>query len=427
MAATEEADVVVTVRPARAFGRTGWRETVTDPELVEAFAALEERLVTETRTPPREARAAINHLVHFCRLCQDPERWPPDKPPVHPQSLSGCAPDMRRAHDVWLSMLEHAHWRPAYLREVRTNLSRVLLLIAEPLAHVVNPRLYKGASGLAEYEVRRSQETRFLLHECLPWRVRCLPPGSVEYRLLCRIGERMAECLQSVSRNHLRSILVLFDHLLHDDPPLWPAEDDTHTHLDARWAYLSEMSAADWLRRYETVMRPRPNENDRRIGLELWKRHLRFISHFHSRVLHPDTPLYIPVPQCAALVSSVRATPPASGGGGGGECGEDGWWSTSSFASSAGGPLSDDEEAPGASGGGCVKAHAPPTPRPRPTATDERCSTCWRGCDSACVDRRPRRNAGGWRTVCSPSPPRRYDSSSPAPAPRWNSSLSCFF
>ena len=226
----------------------------------------------------------------------------------------------------------HGKTAAPHFREVRTNLSRVLLLIAEPLAHVVNPRLYKGATGLTEFHVRRSHETRFLLHECLPWRVRHLPPGSVEYRLLCRIGERMSECLHSVSRNHLRGILVLFDHLLHDDGPdaPWPPTDGGAVGVDARWAALMRVSPAEWLARYEAVMVP-PG----RLGVDLWKRHLRFISHFHSRVLHPDTRLYIPVPQ-AAHYYHHRARQRSDED-------EAGWWSTSSFASTAGGPLSDDE------------------------------------------------------------------------------------
>lgn len=268
-------ETVVVCRAHNAFGRAGWRQRITDPSLFAEFEKLEQRLLAETKTPLRDARAAVNYLVHFCRLCRNPGQWPPEDTPLHPSKLTGTQPDAQLAEKAWQVMVTRAHWRPAYLREVRTNLSRVLLLLAEPLAHIVNPRLYKGACGLAEFQARRSQESQFLLHECLPWRVRTLAPGCVEYRLLCRIGDRMAECLQSVSRNHLRSILVLFDHILHDAPALWPP--DNLDGVDARWDFLRDLSAAAWLRRYECVLQPR-----QRLGVDLWKRHIRYISHFHS-------------------------------------------------------------------------------------------------------------------------------------------------
>lgn len=123
-------------------------------------------------------------------------------------------------------------------------------------------------------DCRGSHRITFTLHECLPWRVRRQGPLHTEYALLTRIGERMAECLQSVSKHHLQEILVFFDHILHDAPALWSTatgreekEDDNNGMVDSRWRYLCGLTPKDWLRRYIGGFQP-----ERRISFDLMRR-----------------------------------------------------------------------------------------------------------------------------------------------------------
>ena len=147
------------------------------------------------------------------------------------------------------------------------------------------------------------------------------PIDNPEYILLCRIGEAMAACLNSVSKAHMQAVLNLFDHLLHDPPGLWPP--DSADDADVRWAFLRGMRPTDWLRRYGSIM----SLAERRVGFDLFKRHVRYLSRFHGRVLHPDTRRYIPVP--GAMLR--RGRPPTFG-----------YASSASFGSSSG--VSEGEE-----------------------------------------------------------------------------------
>ena len=116
-----------------------------------------------------------------------------------------------------------------------------------------------------------------------------MPPRSLEYALLARIGEHMCDCLVSVSKAHLQSILVLFDHMLHDPPGLW--EEGSALGVDERWETLRSLSARAWLERYSASF-----HGTRVIGFELFKRQVRYLSQFYGRVLHPDTRCSLPVP-----------------------------------------------------------------------------------------------------------------------------------
>ena len=128
-----------------------------------------------------------------------------------PRGISGTAPDVRRAEDAWQEMKRLVPWKPNYLRDVRTNLSRALLLLAEPLAYVVNPIMYKGACGMTRYRAARSQTTTFLMHDCLPWRVRALSSSyNPEYAIVCRVGDALSNCLKRVSKAHMQTILFRF-------------------------------------------------------------------------------------------------------------------------------------------------------------------------------------------------------------------------
>ena len=332
-------------------GRLAWR-ALPDGPVREAYEALDARVRGTARTL-REARSAVNYLFHFVCVFHAPAgRGLPAG--ADPRALSGTAPDVARAEAAWAELRRRAAWGPKHVREVRTHLSRALLLVAQPLAQAVNPGMYRGACGLTRFRVRRSQHADFTMHDCLPWRVRRAgaAAGRVPYALLCRIGDAMSACLVSVSKAHLQGILVLFDHLLHDPPGLWPPDcEDT---VDERWAFLRSLSGAAWLRRYGAVFRAvagggrGDGEPDRRIGFDLLKRHVRYISQFHGRVLHPDTRRYIPVPAGTAVRTSAAAAACrfwCAPGGADDDPDADGGATTSSFGSSAG--LSEDDEAVG--------------------------------------------------------------------------------
>lgn len=326
----------------RRFDRVAWRVLPEGSAARLEYERLEKELWATARTR-KEARSGVNYLYHFvCRFLDsrgDPVETAPD-----PRVLSGTQPDLVHAVRAWEALQRAAVWGPTYLREVRTSLSRALIVYGEPLAHVVNPGLYKGACAQTRFHVMRSHQTTFTLHECLPWRVRRLPPGGPEYALLTRVGERMSGCLASVSKGHLQSILVLFDHLLHDPPRLWPV--GCQDSLEERWRFLQGLSAREWLYRYGALFqRRRPDDDqddheDRRIGFDLFKRQVRYISQFHGQ-LHPnDHRRHIPVPTCHRITWH-------NGGGGMADHGSTAlsWSSSSSFGSSGGETAEDDEAA----------------------------------------------------------------------------------
>jgi hypothetical protein len=282
--------------------RLAWRTLPADDDVRAVYARIEQELGATARTQ-KEARAGVNYLYQFVLRFREARADPPHEQP-DPRILSGTQQDLQYADAAWNAMRRDALWGPTYIREVRTSLSRALLLFGEPLAHVVNPGLYKGACTQTQFRVTRSHQTAFTLHDCLPWRVRRMPPRSVEYALLGRIGERLSGCLASVSKNHLQSILVLFDqgttaslvpgfdHVLHDPPSIWPAEGG----LEERWEFLHTLSPRDWLERYAATFVAADANHPRRIGFDLFKRQVRYLSQFHSRVLHPDTKRCIPMP-----------------------------------------------------------------------------------------------------------------------------------
>lgn len=121
----------------------------------------------------------------------------------------------------------------------------------------------------------------------------------------------------------MQGVLNLFDHMLHDPPGLWPP--DSVDGAADRWRYLASLTPLQWLRRYETVYAERGVP----IGFDLFKRHIRYLSQFHGRVLHPDTRRYIPVPGSALRRSKTAAFLA-------------GYPSSASFGSSSG--MSEDDE-----------------------------------------------------------------------------------
>ena len=71
--------------------------------------------------------------------------------------------------------------------------------------------------------------------------------------------------------------------------------------MDDRWTFLESLSASAWLRRYAavfTLTRKTREAVERRISFGLFKRHIRYISLLHSRVLQPSSKCKIPVPTC---------------------------------------------------------------------------------------------------------------------------------
>lgn len=288
-------DEDTTPRPHRRVVATGWQRALAeDDPLRQVYGALEATLRQTAGRGRREARLGVGCLYEFVQRFRKARGDPPDAP-ADPRILSGRQPDIDTAVEAWEAMRRDHGWGASYLRDVRTALARALRHHGgDELAYVINPRLYHGASGMrpdTQFHVTRSHRTTFTLHECLPWRVRGLPPRAGEYTLLTRIGEHMSHCLMSLSKQHLQSILVLFDHLLHDPPRLWnEAEGGT---LEDHWRRLRELSPRDWLQRYAQGFQSEPA---RRIGFDLFKRQVRYLSLFYSRVLHPDSRLTIPLP-----------------------------------------------------------------------------------------------------------------------------------
>ena len=126
----------------RRFDRLAWRTLPDDDEVRAEYMRIEERLQTTARTR-KEARAGTNYLYQFVvrgrrHAARGAARFrearddPPDGRP-DPRILSGTQQDLQYAHAAWNAMCREALWGPTYIREVRTCLSRALLLFGEPL------------------------------------------------------------------------------------------------------------------------------------------------------------------------------------------------------------------------------------------------------------------------------------------------------
>ena len=280
---------------SRRFDRLAWRGLPPEEPVRVQFARLEDELCHVMRSR-KEARAGVNYLYHFVVLHRRRHglEGPPDPSCLQSASLE----DIMR---TWEVMRARATWGPGYFRDVRTSLSRALLGYNETAAQVVNPGMYR--TKCHQIQVSRSVVTSFTIHECLPRHIR-RSFSTATYHLLSRIGERMLDCLASVSKAHMQTILGLVDHLLHAPPGLWAP--DCTLGLEERWAYLRGITARAWLQRYADVFYVQ--DPHRRIGFDLFKRHIRYLSHLHGRVLNPTaTTRTIPVPSAHRL-TSVRPT-----------------------------------------------------------------------------------------------------------------------
>ena len=279
----------------RRFDRLAWRGLPPEEPARVEYARLEDELRRVMRTA-KEARAGANYLYHFVvlhrRRTAGDGGGPPDPDCLRTASLEDIV-------GTWEAMRAGAMWGPGYLRDVRTTLSRALLGYNETAAHVVNPGMYRGRCN--RIHVNRSVVASFTIHECLPRHVR--QSFSPTYHLLSRIGERMLDCLASVSKAHMQTILGLVDHLLHAPPGLWAP--GCTLDVEERWAYLRGLTARAWLQRYADVFFA--HDPQRRIGFDLFKRHIRYLSHLHGRVLNPTaTARTIPVPSAHRVTASAR-------------------------------------------------------------------------------------------------------------------------
>lgn len=291
-----EGDSPVEQRLPRRFDRLAWRGLAPEDPIRAEYARLEDELRKVTRTV-KEARAGANYVYHFVVIHHRADgAAPPD-----PRCLRTMSPEA--AQRTWDTMRRGAMWGPGYLRDVRTFLSRALLVYSETVAHVVNPGMYKST----RVHVARSVVASFTIHECLPRHVR--QSLSPSYHLLARIGERMLDCLASVSKAHMQTILVLVDHLLHAPPGLWaPGSSDD---VEQRWAFLQGISARAWLQRYADVFFA--DDPNRRIGFDLFKRHIRYLSHLHGRVLNPTAVARtIPVPSAHRVTTDAHRETPST-------------------------------------------------------------------------------------------------------------------
>lgn len=285
------------------FDRLAWRKIKKDHPVWTVYQEVENKLRSTARNA-KEARYGANLLYHFTSRMITSRGDPPDTIP-DPRTISGTQSDLVHAAVAWEDMIRHSVWSPEYLRDVRRALSNALLQFGEPLAHLVNPSLHKGSLCL---HVERSHHTTFTLHSCIPLRWRRIAPQPPEYGLLLRIGERMTTIVSSVSQIHLQCILLLFDRVLHTLPGIvWKGD---------RWNTLQDMSAMDWLNRYALTF-PRTDKNNdavtpRLISYDLFKRHIRYISQFHHRILHPEATCVIPVPVAHRITHQQPSTASSS-------------------------------------------------------------------------------------------------------------------
>lgn len=349
-------------------GRLGcvqW-QSITDKDVRAAYATVAKKLNDRCRTP-REAASCLNYLYHFAMEWNAINGTPSDgeefncqpegdcdivivfnfvdnhPPPTHPadfRTLNGTQSGMERAHRVFAALCERQGWGTYHLREVRARLSRALACTVESLAPVVNPKMRRQCA--VAFFAPRSHRTSFTLHECLPVgdpsiqkqsmygsptlaTVRSLNPRSLRYKLICHVGERMADQLRSVSRDNVAALLLFLDRLLFVStgsggypestgtiPRFILSRDDADHNLAADvpevWSGLRAVSARQWLRRYRECC------VGRCIGFDLFRKEVRWLSRFHAS-LHPpgvgnatsSTPtLSIPVPCCSGRVGLDR-------------------------------------------------------------------------------------------------------------------------
>lgn len=205
--------------------------------------------------------------------------------------MTACSEDMQTAHRAWERMQSVGRWTPKHTAAVRTSLGRALLVHVPGLAAVINPLARPVTS--TTYVTTTSHEGRFRLHDCLPARVRRLPPWQTDAALFRRLIEEFASHLRSLSRGNLLKLSGWLDRLLWGrvgsggggGGPVWTDETSS---VDGRWSLLQGLGPRDWLQRYAIVTAPHS------LCFTLFKRQMHWLRLLHAQVL------LLPSPQAAA-------------------------------------------------------------------------------------------------------------------------------
>jgi integrase len=197
------------------------------------------------------------------------------------------------AQAAWERLQRECSWGLKHTADVRCQLARVLMLQCESVAYVINPTMRKGTN--VHFDCQRSHLNSFSLHEALPLDIR-RRTNHADYRLMVRIGEEFSNCLRSISKCHLQKVLLFFQALIlgGNDLVSWFPEgvDDG---VDARWSFLRHQKPKAWLLRYARLCERHAMQ---RMSFDHFKRQVRYMSLFYSKVLNPGSRSAIPLPVC---------------------------------------------------------------------------------------------------------------------------------
>ena len=215
---------------------------------------------------------------------------------------------LRRA---WATVCQSSKWSHTYRKKVSTSMGKIMQLVCKDLAYIVNPvarrSLPSTANAASVVTCERSFERTFQIHDVLPIHIRLHAAGTLKYDFIVYLGQRMAECLQSVSKHHMRAICSLLERLVYQVPSVL---SDTWSTVAECMQELRRHDATFWLCRFGKICaqrkhnRKNQHSNSDFISFDHFRRHLRYLSIFYVKVCRPGAPDPIPVP---APRSSTRS------------------------------------------------------------------------------------------------------------------------
>lgn len=202
---------------------------------------------------------------------------PPDLASLPPAQV------MEAARTAWDRLCTERRWRPSYRQRARTRLLRAIETDEPLIARALNPRAKphwgRGRHG-RHVDTASSHETRFLLHDCLPLRVRAMPATSELYQVLFRVAEGLVRHMRSTCRHTLQKRMLFVLRLL-QAPNI-----TTTTHVT--WEGLRQISALEWLRRLVALYRDQPHQRQRRsLAPRTLRLYLSTLRMLHEQVLGP--------------------------------------------------------------------------------------------------------------------------------------------
>lgn len=148
------------------LGRLDWRR-IGDDGVRERYADLHDQLETHARTA-RERASALNLTYYFMLEYNAGVDGLPH--PADLATLNHFADGEERARQAWQALVGRQQWKRSALRDARSKLSKVLLVVdGGPLARVINPAMRRSQNTQVLFENRRAQVHTFSLHDCLPF------------------------------------------------------------------------------------------------------------------------------------------------------------------------------------------------------------------------------------------------------------------